>query len=179
MRRTSFVIFVGAVLALAEPLPHATAQGTASGGPAQAQPLDPARFLEFAHSTAVLQSRIAEIAARKDTRPEVKAFAQDMAAFRSGQLQRLQTLAQERGLKLPAVKEFEHQVVLENLEPLDFLALSRRYAEVQLQALEQEVQAYRAAAQSSDPTLKALADEMPQLEQRLEAARKLRESVGP
>ena len=73
-----------------------------------------------------------------------------MARFRAEQLGRLRRIAEERGLQLPKEEEFEHKVVLENLEPLDYLALSRRYAEVQVQALEQEIRGYEAAAQGPD-----------------------------
>src|SRR4051794_30347197 len=76
--------------------------------------------------------------------------------------------------------EFEHQVILENLELLDFLALSRRYAEVQVQALEQELQIYRAALQTADEALSSFARQtLPQLEQQLEGARKARTAVQP
>jgi cytochrome c-type protein NapC len=47
-------------------------------------------------------------------------------------------------------EDFEHRKVVENLEPLDYLALSRRYAEVRIQALEQEIRGYDAAEQASD-----------------------------
>jgi putative membrane protein len=145
----------------------------------QAQ-VDPARFLAFAHSSAVLQERASTLAASKDTRPEVKEFAREMARFRGEQLGRLRAVAQERGLQLPKDEEFEHKVVLENLEPLDYLALSRRYAEVQVQALEQEIRGYEAAARGSDETMKRLAAEtLGQLRQRLEAARRMEAAVKP
>lgn len=54
----------------------------------------------------------------------------------------------------------EHRVVLENLEPLDDLALSRRYAEVQVQALEQEIRGYVVAGHGTDEGMKRLAAEM-------------------
>ena len=81
----------------------------------------------------------------RDTRPEARSFAQAMLEFRRALGSKLEGLARERNLKLPTVLEFEHQTVLENLEPLDALELSRRYAEVEMQALEQELQIYGAA----------------------------------
>ena len=168
------------LLALPGPTSIAVAQGLAPSAATQPSPADPARFLDFAHSSNLLQARAAELAAAKGTRPEVKSFAQGMIAFRAEHLQRLQSLAQGQGRTFPVVKEFEHQVVLENLEPLDYLALSRRYAEVAVQALEQELRAYRSAASSADPALKGFADEgLPQLEQRLDAAKKVLEAVRP
>jgi putative membrane protein len=144
------------------------------------RPVDPGRFLAFAHSSAVLQERASTLAASKDTRPEVKEFAREMARFRGEQLGRLRAIAQERGLQLPKDEEFEHKVVLENLEPLDYLALSRRYAEVQVQALEQEVRGYEAASQGADEGMKRLSAEMlPELRRRLEDARRMHDVVKP
>jgi putative membrane protein len=128
----------------------------------------------------MLQERASVLAASRDTRPEVKEFAGEMARFRAQQLVRLRTVAQERSLTLPGQEEFEHRVVLENLEPLDYLALSRRYAEVQIQALTQEVRGYEAAEQRADDSIKRLAAEMlPQVRQRLEAAHRMHDAVKP
>lgn len=168
---------IAALLALGFPVPSA-AQGQAPA--AEARPVDPGRFLGFAYSSAVLQERASKLAASKDTRPEVGAFAREMARFREGQLERLRAAARERDLGLPAEEEFEHRVVLENLEPLDHLALSRRYAEVQVQALQQEIRGYEAASQGTDGAMKQLSAEMlPQLRQRLDAARRMHGAVQP
>nr|WP_264185523.1 DUF4142 domain-containing protein [Roseicella aerolata] len=155
----------------------AFAPAAAQNPPADARPVDPGRFLAFAQSSALLQERMSTLAASKDTRPEVKEFAREMAQFRRQQLGQLQAAAQERGLTLPGAEEFEHRVVLENLEPLDYLALSRRYAEVQVQALEQEIRGYEAAGQERDEGMRRLAAEMlPQLRQRFEAARRMQDA---
>jgi putative membrane protein len=143
-----------------------------------AQAVEPAKFLEFAYSSALFQERAATLAASRDTRPEVKEFAQSMVRFRQAELPKLEALARERNLRLPSENEFEHRVVLENLEPLDYLALSRRYAEVQVQALEQEIRGFEAAGTSADAGLQAIAEEtLPALRQQLEAARKVLDAV--
>jgi putative membrane protein len=180
MRRATFAraLLAMAVLAIAEPAPPA--RGQAAPGATLPHAPDAARFINFAFSSAALQARASEVASGKDTRPEVKRFAQEMVAFRAGHVQRLQAFAQERGLKLPAVNVFEHQMILENLEPLESLELSRRYAEITIQALEQELRAYRSAVQASDPALKRFAeDQLPQLGQRLEAAKTAFGAVKP
>ena len=83
-------------------------------------------------------------------------------------------------MPLPSVKEFEHQVVIENLEPLDYLALSRRYAEVQMQALDQELGIYRAASRSPHQAIKTFADEiLPELEKQREDAQKMSDAIRP
>jgi len=83
-------------------------------------------------------------------------------------------------MSLPAVKELEHQVILDNLEPLDSLELSRRYAEAQVQALEQEIGIYQAASRDPDQRINAFAAvTLPELQQQLELARKMFEAVRP
>lgn len=183
LRRVRFLsggAAVAALLGLGSPIPS-KGQGPGQAPAAEARPVDPGRFLGFAHSSAVLQERASRLAASKDTRPEVREFAREMARFRGQQAERLRAVAQERGMRLPGPEEeFEHRVVLENLEPLDYLALSRRYAEVQVQALEQEIRGYEAAARGADEAVKRLCAEMlPQLRQRLEAAHRMHDAVKP
>jgi predicted outer membrane protein len=137
-------------------------------------------FLRLAHSFAVLQARAAEFAASRDTRPEVRSFARRMVEFRREQITRLLATARERTIAVSPIPEFEHRIVLENLEPLDFLALSRRYAEIQVQALEHELQGYTSGEAGSDEGIKALAhDTRPHLQRLLEEARQVRQAVGP
>lgn len=158
-------------------LPQAAAQPTAEPAP---KPLDAATFLRLAHSSAVLQARAAQIVASRETRPEARAFAQKMVEFRREQLPKLEAAARDHQLAVPSAQEFEHQVVLENLEPLDFLALSRRYAEIQVQALEQEVRGFASAESSPDEWLKNLSRETrPRLEALLDEARRMQKAVGP
>ena len=135
-------------------------------------------FLKSAHSSALMQLKAAEIAAARDIRPEAKQFAQEMTAFRKSQLQRIEGFAAQNNATMPKELAFEQQVLIDNLVPLDFLALSRRYAEVQVQALEQEANAYQAAA--GNTALAALTGEyIPLLRERLDRARKVAEAVGP
>jgi putative membrane protein len=177
--RRAFLLCGGAVM-IVPFVPVSPISAAAQNATADARPVDPGRFLAFAYSSAVLQERASAVATSKDTRPEVKEFAGAMARFREQQLARLRAVAQERSLTLPAAEEFEHRVVLENLEPLDYLALSRRYAEVQVQALAQEIRGYEAAEQGLDEGMKRLSVEMlPQIRQRLEAARRMHDSVKP
>jgi putative membrane protein len=156
--------------------------------PAAAQPAPPgarpaigaATFLQLAHSSAVLQAQAAELAASRDTRPEVRSFAPRMAEFRRDQIARLLSAARERTLAVSPVPAFEHKVILENLQPLDSLELSRRYAEVQVQALEQELQNYAAAESSLDEWVRTFArDTRPRLQELLDEARRLRQAIAP
>ncbi|WP_159710783.1 DUF4142 domain-containing protein [Geminicoccus flavidas] len=178
--RPATILLLGTALALLAPqLPPAAVMAQEAAAPA-AEPIDRSEFLAFAHSSAVLQEQASTLAASRDTRPEVKEFAQGMVAFRLEQIARLQEVARAENVTLPEGKQFGHRVVLENLEPLDYLALSRRYAEVQVQALEQEILGFQAAERSQDEVLTRLAAEtLPQLRDRLDAARAMMQAVEP
>jgi hypothetical protein len=103
-----------------------------------------------------------------------------MVDFRRSQIPRLEGAARDNNAALPTTAELEHRQILENLEPLDYLALSRRYAEFQIQALEQEMQIYGGAANSPDGWPRSLATEIaPELRKLLEEAREMRKAVGP
>jgi putative membrane protein len=157
----------------------AQGQGTSSG-PAQTRPIEPQEFLRLAYSSATLQGQAAQLAASRETRPEVKSYAATAADFRLGLLKRIEAFAKERSLPLPSVKEFEHQVIIENLEPLDYLALSRRYAEIQVQAIGQEIGIYQAASRSPSAGIKGFANQvLPELQRQQEGAQKMYEAVRP
>lgn len=162
-------------------VPPVLAQGQGASGPAaQSRSIEPGEFLRLAYSSASLQGQAAKLAASRETRPEVKSYAASAADFRQGLLQRIEAFARDRNMPLPSVKEFEHQVIIENLEPLDYLALSRRYAEIQVQALAQEIGIYRAASNSSQQEIKSFADQvLPELEKQREGAQKMYDAVKP
>jgi predicted outer membrane protein len=162
-------------------IPTASAQEGGGAGPAaQTRPIEPPEFVQLAYSSALLQEQAAKLAAGRDTRPEVKSAAAAAAESRTTLLHRLEGFAKERNIPIPAAMVFEHRVIIENLEPLNALELSRRYAEVQVQSLEQEINIYRAAGRSPDQGLKAFATQiLPGLQQQLDDARTLFQSVRP
>ena len=159
-------------------VPTASAQGQTA--PTETRQIDPQEFFRLAYSSSSLQAQAARLAADRDTRPEVKSYAAAAADFRKGLLQRLEIFAKERSFPLPSVKKFEHQVILENLEPLDYLALSRRYAEIEIQAIGQEIGIYQAASRSRSAEIKSFAEQvLPELLRQQEGARKMYEAVRP
>ena len=153
---------------------------TAAPATEAVKPLDAEILFRFAHSSATIQARASELAATRDTRPEAKAFARRMVEFRRGHVPKLEAIAHDNKLDLPKQLEVEHRVIFQNLEPLDYLALTRRYAEFQVQALEQEIQIYGSAASATDTRMRGLAAEtIPELRRRLDEARAVRQAVGP
>ena len=102
-----------------------------------------------------------------------------MAEFRREQIASLLSAARERTLAVSPVPALEHKVILENLEPLDSLELSRRYSEVQVQALEQEMAAYALAESSPDGWVATVArDSKARLQGLLDEARQVRQAIG-
>ncbi|MBK5958416.1 hypothetical protein CCR97_09370 [Rhodoplanes elegans] len=146
----------------------------AAQAPAPADPnAGAAAVLRLALSSARMQARVCEIVLAKDVRPELRGLAETIVAFRREQVPRLETVAREHGVAVVPVLEFEHQVALDNLAPLDFLALGRRFVELQQQALEQEITIWRRGQGAAEPWLAALAGEiLPRIEALLADARK-------
>jgi putative membrane protein len=170
------VLAGGLVVALS----GAAAPAGAQTGPQAQAVLTAESFVSHASSLAAVQARAAELAATRDTRPEAKSFAQKMADYRKQQIPKLRSGAESAKVVVPAIAELEHRLILENLEPLDYLALSRRYAEFQTGALEQEIAVYRSAAASGQGWQQSLAAEaLPELERLLGEARDMRKAVGP
>ena len=160
--------------------------GLALGGAAKAQqggaaPFSQERFLNFAASSAEFQRRAAAIASSRDTRPQVKAFATDFLRFREDQSRRLREAIVAAGGRGEAPElEQEHRVVLENLEPLDYLALSRRYMEVAMEALAQEERGYQAASGAAQGAVRQLAgDVLPEIRRWRDRAQEAWQAVAP
>jgi predicted outer membrane protein len=133
--------------------------------------------LRVLYGLAEIQQRAAALAMARDTRPEVKAFATQMASWRETQVPRLRDFLAQRGITSPQMTE-DQRAVWDGLEPLDLLALTRRYAELQVQGLEREIAGYEGAAMTGDEALVGLSQEMlPRLRSLLEEARRTHEAV--
>ena len=115
------------------------------------------RFFGFATSATRLALAASQAAAKRELRPEIKDAARTIAEVRVQQLADLAASAQADGLVLTQDLQFEHRVGLENLIPLDYLAFSRRYAEMMVQIVAQEREAYKWAVSSGDQGLADLA----------------------
>lgn len=136
--------------------------------------------VRYLASSAILQNKMSSLAASRDTRPEVKAFAAQEARAASDHLEQLRMFARARSLQLPEEMDAEHKLIWDNIEPLDVLALTRRYAEVEQQALERDVQMYEEGAKSPDADVQALAAKLlPGLRARFEQARRVHDAVKP
>ncbi len=120
-------------------------------------------------------------ALRAATRPETMALARDTVQLHAGLLVQLRQIAQQQNLLIPEAMALEHRAVLDGLTPLAGEELDRRYVESQVQAFEQAVQLYRAAAgQNADLTLKSFAAELlPRLEQQQATVQRSLDTISP
>jgi putative membrane protein len=176
--------FFSAVMLAALAFAAVAAPVAVSAQPAASAPVprppDAETFVGLAHSSAVVQARAAELVASRETRPEVRSFAQKMVEFRRGQIARLEDTARQKNVPVPTQLQFEHRLILENLEPLDSLELSRRYAEFQVQALEQELQIYAGVKNAPAAWPGDLADQtLTELRRLLVEAEAMKKAVGP
>ena len=138
------------------------------------------RFVEAAYATAVFQARISAIASSKDTRPGIKALAERVRDFRAAQVPELARLAKASGIEVHDTLDLELRSIVENIEPLDYLALSRRYVETQTQALDKEIAAYEDAVRSGPPLVRDYAKSaLETLRDLGKASREERAAVGP
>jgi predicted outer membrane protein len=161
----------------------APAQQTGDTAPSvgNLQALEPASFLAVAASLAMFEIEAGNQVLRSATRPELVELAHDTIRLQDEVMQRLRRAAQERGHSLPDAMSLEHRAVLEGLASLDGAELERRYAETQVQALDQALELYRSAAgQEGDAGLKSLAGEvLPRLERQDQAAQRAVQLVRP
>lgn len=139
-----------------------------------------ARFVEMAYASALFQERISSLAAAKDTQPGIKALAERIHNFRAAQLPELVRLAGTFGVQLHDTLDLELRSIIENIEPLDSLALSRRYAEIETQALDKEIAAYEAAVRAGPQPVRDYAAATLEILRHLgKAARSELAAVGP
>ncbi|WP_245930660.1 DUF4142 domain-containing protein [Methylobacterium radiodurans] len=138
------------------------------------------RFVEAAYASALFQARISSIAAAKDPRPGIKVLAERVRDFRTAQLPELARLAATAGVEVRDTLDLELRSIVENIEPLDYLALSRRYAEVETQALGREIAAYEDATRSeAQPVREYAAATLERLRDLSKAARAELAAVAP
>jgi putative membrane protein len=155
------------------------ADAAADASAEQAERLE--TFVAHAASLAMLGIGASERAADQASRPEVRGFAERAVQTQRDILQRVQALGRELDVGAPSAMLLEHRAVFEGLAPLTGEEFNRRYAETQVQALDQAVGLYGAAAERAQhPALAALAAEiLPALDRHLAEARDLLEAVRP
>jgi putative membrane protein len=140
-RLTPLPLAIGAALAMLltggcdrapQPLGAGTHETPSRSADAAASPLDDTdrRILARAAGDGVFHGRVAELAVRKARHPDVKAFAEMMAAHQAAAWQQLQQIAQEHGLALPHTMPHDHRQLLDRLDGLSTPEFERRFVQL-------------------------------------------------
>ncbi|WP_280151354.1 DUF4142 domain-containing protein [Piscinibacter sp. XHJ-5] len=150
---------------------------TASSVPL-AVPLDAAdqRFLAQAAADGMFRSRVAALATDRARDPDVRAFAEMMAAHESAAHAQLRQLAEAHSVPLPRAMPEEHRRLLDQLDGLSSAEFERRF--VQLVGVQEQRrcigQFSKAAAQAQAEDVQDFArDMLGVLKGQLAAARQL------
>jgi putative membrane protein len=151
-----------------------------AAGPGGAEDAGVAAFIESGYSPAQFQSRISRVVAQKEVRPEAKALASAVLAYRERQIPAIAELAKTVGIGVRNTLDRESLAIAENLTPLDGLELSRRYLEVEIQALEKEAELYQEVARSGSESVRAFAQrEVSTVKQMADTARSAYNAAKP
>jgi putative membrane protein len=109
-----------------------SAGSAASSAVAVAEPLDAAdqRFVAQAAADGLFHSRVAQLAARKARDPDVKAFAEMMAAHQSAAQAQLRQIATAHAVALPHAMPADHRELLDQLDGLSTPEFERRFVQI-------------------------------------------------
>lgn len=172
MRQLLTAVLAGTV-ALALPV-HAANQGVQRHD-AQHAPLDrqERNFMAEVALTAVAEIRLGRKAMEAAEDPAVRAYARRMVDTHAAALERMQTIARQKGVTLPATLTPSEADRIGELEAAGGNRFDRGYMNAQEEVLARTLKFYEASAQElDDPDLRAFAAEsLPALRRELQAAR--------
>jgi putative membrane protein len=165
MRKTTFVLALGASLAL--------------GAPAWAD--DDAEFVKKAASGGMLEVQLGRHAAQHAANPEVRAFGERMVADHGAANRELEGIARRSGLAVPTELADDHREMVERLTALRGAELDRAYMSAMVGDHGSDVEAFEAQAEQAStevdrwaartlPTLKAHLSQAEALSERIEDA---------
>lgn len=140
-----------------------------------------ARLMSELARTNIAEIEIGKIAVEKSQREDTRRFAQQMIDDHSKAMTELQSLASDKGVKLPADPDTAHRKLARTMKDMDgqqFEAQYRIHAGVadhqNTLKLLQKIQ-----KEGNDPQFKAMAEQMqPVVQQHLEMARSLKAQKG-
>ncbi|MBP2230459.1 putative outer membrane protein [Azospirillum agricola] len=148
-------------------------------GPAVSLAQQPSRAdLQFAEKAAIsdqFEIQTGQLAAEKAQKAEVKAVGQQMVADHGKTSAAMKTLAQAKGMTLPAKLDAEHQQKLDQLKGLSGGAFDSAYIKAQVEAHQTAVALFETQAkQGQDAGLKQFAQtNLPTLKQHLQHVQSL------
>lgn len=126
----------------------------------------PATFVKKAALDGMTEVQLGKIAASKAQDDEVKQFAQRMVTDHGKANEELESIAKQKGMKVPTRLDTEHQSMVQSLNAKSGAAFDRAYSEHMDAAHARAVALFQGAVTGSDPDLAAFAKKtLPTLEQ--------------
>jgi putative membrane protein len=141
-------------------VPEATPSSPMSAGTAAKVSAADRKFVEKAASGGMAEVQAAQLAQQKSQDPKVKDFAQQMITDHTAANQQLTTIAQQKGLTIPASLDAKDQKEIDKLQSLSGTKFDRVYMKSQARDHEAMLKLLqREASSGKDPDLKSFADQ--------------------
>jgi len=142
-------------------------------------PADDRRFATMAANDGMLETKLGEYAAQNAANPRVREFGQKMSSDHGNANQKLQSLAQESGIKLPTQLEPESQAKLDKLTRLKGAEFDGAYMKEMVADHEKAVKAFQKEAADHAQTRvdRWAADTLPTLKAHLEDAKSIQKQL--
>ena len=141
-------------------VPEATPSSPMSAGTAAKVSAADRKFVEKAASGGMAEVQAAQLAQQKSQDPKVKDFAQQMITDHTAANQQLTTIAQQKGLTIPASLDAKDQKEIDKLQSLSGTKFDRVYMKSQARDHEAMLKLLQHEASSGkDPDLKSFADQ--------------------
>jgi putative membrane protein len=136
-------------------------------------------FLTQAIQAGVAEVQISELALVKSSDEEVRGFAERMVQDHTAANEQLSRLAQAAGNTPPAEMDDQHQNLHQQLSQLSEEDFDQQYMQGQVQAHQAAVELFSSEAnQPSGPVDQLAGELLPTLQQHLQMAQEIRESIA-
>ncbi len=138
------------------------------------------KFMKKAAIGGMLEVQMGKIATEKATDPQVKAFGERMVKDHSAANEKLRSIAQAKGVKLPAALNEKHKKQVEKFKKMKGSDFDREYMAAMVKDHEKDVKEFDKNAQSlTDPEVKQFAqDTLPTLKEHLQMAKDIHKKLG-
>jgi putative membrane protein len=134
-----------------------------------------AKFLHEAAVGAMTEVELGKVAATHGSSADVKSFGERMATDHGKELTELKTLAQSKGVDLPADLDTKHRKMVDKMSQLNGAEFDKAYSKDMLDDHRKDLKDFQKQAdKASDPDVKAFAAKhVPVLQEHLSLAEKL------
>jgi putative membrane protein len=140
---------------------------------------DPATFVEKAALDGMTEVELGKIAQQNAESKDVKAFGARMVKDHSKANAELKSIAQSRGLQVPAKLDEEHQAMVDKFSAMSGAQFDAAYAKNMSEDHAKAIALFKEASEGSDPQLAGFAQKtLPTLKEHKAMADKLVTSTG-